>query len=177
MHRCLMRHSYAVDLRSMLVERRAREVFASSTEFCRQVIDAYIAHHLHRAPFLPTTAAFGVSSNPHTCTTWNETRRAAGGGGPNPNSRRASRGERLSPDCPPQPETTARSTSTTAAKGGGRSADVLTVSVWCCPVVPMPRRSAARLKIRVSAVRFCPWPLAAQRVGSACSPVDLEGRE
>jgi len=34
---------YAVDLRNLLVEPRSREVLESSTVFCRQVIDAYIA--------------------------------------------------------------------------------------------------------------------------------------
>jgi len=34
---------YAVDLRTLLVEPRSREVLESSTVFCRQVIDGYIA--------------------------------------------------------------------------------------------------------------------------------------
>ena len=33
---------YSVDLRNLLVEPRSREVFESSTVFCRQVIDAYV---------------------------------------------------------------------------------------------------------------------------------------
>ncbi len=41
---------YAVDLRNMLVEPRSREVFESSSVFCRNVIDAYITFLVQKAP-------------------------------------------------------------------------------------------------------------------------------
>lgn len=40
---------YSLNLRNLLVEPRSREVFESSTVFCRQVIDAYIAFLLQQA--------------------------------------------------------------------------------------------------------------------------------
>ena len=40
---------YAVDLRNMLVESRSLEVLESSTVFCRQVIDAYLAFLIRQA--------------------------------------------------------------------------------------------------------------------------------
>jgi hypothetical protein len=40
---------YALDLRNLLVEPRSREVFESSTVFCRQVIEAYMAFLIQQA--------------------------------------------------------------------------------------------------------------------------------
>jgi len=40
---------YSVDLRNLLVEPRSRDVFESSTLFCRQVIDGYVAYLVGQA--------------------------------------------------------------------------------------------------------------------------------
>jgi hypothetical protein len=40
---------YAVDLKNLLIETRSRDVFESSTIFCRQVIDAYVAFLIQQA--------------------------------------------------------------------------------------------------------------------------------